>query len=170
MRVLVLTNMWPRADWPTRGIFVARQATDLANAGVEIDVLEIRGDRSRLDYLRAAIDIARLNFRPRTYDLINAHTGHCGLLACLQLKYPVVLTYHGYDLDGVVDPGLRLRRRLEQMLFRRLSALVASTISQSARGHRELPAGRPERNHVIPNGVDRRMFRPLPRVEARRKL
>jgi teichuronic acid biosynthesis glycosyltransferase TuaC len=170
MRVLILTNMWPRPDWPTRGIFVARQAGDLADVGVEVDLLEIRGDRSRLAYLRAARDIVRLNFRERTYDLIHAHTGHCGLIACLQLKYPVVLTYHGYDLDAVIGPGLRARRRIERILFRRLSILVAATISQSMRGHSVLPASGLERNHVIPNGVDRRMFRPLPQEEARRKL
>jgi len=56
------------------------------------------------------------------------------------------------------------------MLFRRLSALLAATVSQSMRGHRALPASGLERNHVIPNGVDRSMFQPLPHEEARRKV
>jgi teichuronic acid biosynthesis glycosyltransferase TuaC len=170
MRVLVLTNMWPSAQRPTRGIFVARQVGELTRAGAQLDVIQIRGDRSRWNYLRAALRIVALNVgRPR-WDVVHAHTGYCGVLACLQLRYPVVLTYHGCENTDLGRGLLRMRRSVERVAFRGVSGLVAATISQGRSGRHALPPRGRARNAVIPNGVDRRLFAPVPRAEARRTL
>jgi glycosyltransferase involved in cell wall biosynthesis len=170
MRVLVLTNMWPRDDWPTYGIFVERQVRSLIDSGVDVDVMELRGDVSRWNYLSAAWRMLSMNFVRNDYALIHAHTAHCGLLACLQLRHPVVVTYHGYDLDGALGRGLQLRRRVEGVLFRRLSWSVAATIAQSPRGRKRLPRRGRKRNHVVPNGVPRQTFKPMANAEARERL
>jgi glycosyltransferase involved in cell wall biosynthesis len=92
------------------------------------------------------------------------------MLACLQFRYPVVLTYVGYDLDAHLGGEETTRRRIERRVFRGLSALVAATVAQSERGAKELPRPGLTRNVVLANGVDRVHFCPVPRQAAREAL
>jgi glycosyltransferase involved in cell wall biosynthesis len=170
VRVLQLTNMWPRADCPSRGIFCKRQVDGVRQAGVDVDVLAIEGDRSRWKYVRAAFEVTKLNFRRRRYSVIHAHTGHCGVLAALQFRLPVVLSYVGYDLDTPAEDWENWRTRTERFIFRYLSLLFAVPIAKSERGRRHLPARGRSRAVVLPNGIDREIFAPIPRDEARRRL
>lgn len=168
LRVLVLTNQWPRAALPTCGVMVVRQVESLERAGVEVEVIAIGGGiRS---YAEAARKILALNTAPRRANVLHAHTGHSGVLACLQLRYPVVLSYVGYDLDTPAEDREGLRTQSERVVFRSLSLFLAATIAKSARGAGHLPRLGRRRNTVIPNGVDRRLFDPIPRDEARRRL
>jgi glycosyltransferase involved in cell wall biosynthesis len=134
---------------------------------VAIDVLAVDGGGSAAGYLRAAARVLALNVAGRRYDVVHAQSGHCGVLAALQLRSPVVLSYMGYDLDGALD---RRVRGLEQRIFRSLSLAFAATIAKSARGRSALPAHGRSRNAVIPNGVDRELFGPRDRAESRRRL
>jgi glycosyltransferase involved in cell wall biosynthesis len=146
----------------------------LSAVGVEVEVVPIYGAgtplRSLLAYLRAALKMLAVNFRRQPPDLIHAHTGHCGLLACLQLRAPVVISYVGYDLDITADRPDDWRTRLVRRFFQQLSRLVAGTIAKSERGRSRLPEVTQTRNSVIPNGVDRALFAPLDRAEARARL
>jgi glycosyltransferase involved in cell wall biosynthesis len=174
LRVLVVTNQWPSPEQPHR-VLVARQVEGLERLGFDPEVLVVEGHRSRVEYLRAMRRVARLMVGPTRYDLVHAHTGHCGVVACAQLRYPVVLSYVGYDLDPesadrVGGPGEQARAAVERMVFRQLSRLVAATVTKSARGTALLPPGGRRRNTVIPGGVDRERFAPVSRVEARRRL
>jgi len=166
LRVLVVANQWPRPDLPYCGIMTRRQVESLGLVDVAADVLAFGGGARA--YLRPAVRMLGLNFGPHRYDLVHAHTGHSGLLSCLQLRYPVVLTYVGYDLDVPAEDREGARTKLERLVFRYLSVVVAGTIAKSARGRARVP-GR-ARNALLPNGVDHELFRPLPRDEARRRL
>jgi teichuronic acid biosynthesis glycosyltransferase TuaC len=174
MRVLALTNAWPHPDKPWYGSFVVRQIESLPPAGVDVDVIAIQGRfsplRSLPAYARAARTVIGLNFRPRRYDLIHAHFGHCGLLACLQFRYPVVLTYYGYDIDMPAEHREGVRTKLERWLFVQLSRFFAATVVQSRRELACLPRRTRPYCTVIPSGVDRQLFRPLERTEARRRV
>jgi len=169
MHVLTIANSWPSKSWPRR-IIVSRQVEGLRRAGVDVDVLVVDRDAARFAYARASLKILLLNFAQSQYDVIHAHTGHCGLLACLQIRSPVVLSYVGYDLDGPAEHFENVRTRIERVIFKRLSVMVAATIAKSARGRRALPERGRSRNSVIPNGVDRRAFVPLTRTDARSRL
>jgi glycosyltransferase involved in cell wall biosynthesis len=144
----------------------------VADAGVGVDVMFVDGRTSRMAYLRAATKAMALNFRRRRYDLIHAHTGHCGAVARLQWRYPVLVSYVGYDLYGKPRAcgGITIKSRIEAALFRQLSRFVRSTITKSSQMESLLPAASRPRNTVLPNGVDRRMFRPIQRLAARRRL
>lgn len=147
---------------------VVRQVESLEQAGVRAEVIAITGGiRS---YVGAAWSVIALNLGRRRADVLHAHTGHSGLLACLQFRYPVVLSYVGYDLDTPAEDREGLRTQFERRVFRSLSVLFAASIAKSERGARHLPRLGRSRNAVIPNGVDLALFTPLPRGEARRRL
>jgi teichuronic acid biosynthesis glycosyltransferase TuaC len=168
MRVIVLTNQWPRPSQPYCGIVVVRQVESLRRLGAEVDVIPISG--TPVSYLRAALTVLGLNLKLRQADVLHAHTGHSGVLACLQVRYPVVLTYVGYDIDDQLEPRPWNRRRIERVFFRPLSVLFSSSIIQAARSLRRLPRPARSRARVIPNGIDRTLFAAIARDQARAEL
>jgi teichuronic acid biosynthesis glycosyltransferase TuaC len=168
VRVVALTNQWPRPSQPYCGIVVVRQVESLRRAGTNVDVIVISG--TLRSYLRAALQVLALNLRPGRAHVLHAHTGHSGILACLQLRYPVVLTYVGYDIDDQLEERGRVRRLVERAAFRPLSVLFAASIVQTARSADRLPRPGRHRVSVIPNGIDRKLFSPVPRAQARHQL
>jgi hypothetical protein len=91
LRVLALTNMWPSPSRPSLGAFAAVQMRSIEDAGVEVRVEFVDGSRGLGAYLRAALRMLGRNLRRSEFDLVHAHTGHCGLLACLQRRSPVLV-------------------------------------------------------------------------------
>jgi teichuronic acid biosynthesis glycosyltransferase TuaC len=167
LKVLIVTNQWPRRSLPSCGVMVVRQVNSLSHVAVETEVIVIDGTFP--SYLRSTLSVFALNFRRRRYDLIHAHTGHSGVVACLQLRYPVVFSYVGYDLDVPSDRE-GTRTKVERLIFRHLSRFVAGTITQSERSRYSIPRGGRRRNAVLPNGVNRALFSLASRGEARRKI
>jgi glycosyltransferase involved in cell wall biosynthesis len=171
--VLVVTNMWPDAERPVYGVFVKRQVNSLLRRGVRCDVLYVRGYRSPLVYLWAALWFLASSVRlRRRYRLVHAHAGETGVVASFHLGTPLLVSYCGDDLLG--DPaeggGLTLQSRLRAFAIRHHSRLPAATITKSAEMEGALPSSVRERNLVLPNGVDLELFVPIPREEARREL
>jgi glycosyltransferase involved in cell wall biosynthesis len=167
--VLVITNMWPHDDNPAYGIFVQRQVRSLIDAGVRCDVMFVRGYRSPRAYGDAAVAVAGLNRRPR-YRLVHAHGGETAVAARTYVRGPVLVSYCGDDLLGtpLADGRLTRQSRVRRQLLRQHSRLLPATITKSSEMEATLP--RPERNTVVPNGVDTNVFAPLDRAEARRRL
>jgi glycosyltransferase involved in cell wall biosynthesis len=164
--------MWPSSERPFFGTFVASQMASVSDFGVDVIVVFVDGEKSRRAYARAAFRLMKLNFTRDRFDLVHAHTGHCGVLACLQRRYPVLISYVGYDLYGKPKRGggITIKSRLEALLFRQLGWLATATITKSAELESRLPEKLRRRNAVLPNGVDRSLFRPIRRDEARRIL
>jgi teichuronic acid biosynthesis glycosyltransferase TuaC len=169
--VLFVTNMWPDERRPWRGAFVRTQAESLRDIGIEVHVLTVRGDARPAAYLRAA---ARVPARVRGggFDVVHAHYGHSGVVARLQLRAPLVVSYCGSDLLGARGPSgsITPRGKLEVAAFRRLARVAAATITKSEEMAEVLPRRCRGRNHVIPNGVDLDRFRRIDPAEARRRL
>jgi teichuronic acid biosynthesis glycosyltransferase TuaC len=171
VRVLFVTNLWPDSERPWHGVFVRNQAEGLRNAGVDVDVLPIRGYAGRLHYLRAARPALGLNLRNR-YDVVHAHYGHSAVVARLQLRAPLVISYHGSDLMGKpTETGPPTRSSMvEVAVFRQLARVAAATITMSDRMTAVLPPSCLARNNVIPTGVDLERFAPGDKARARREL
>lgn len=171
-RVLVVTNMWPNQDRPDYGIFVKRQVDSLIAAGLRCDVLFVRGYRSPLAYLLAAWRLLTQNFRGRRYTLVHGHGGETALVARFYLRAPILVSYCGDDLlgtpqaDGSIPPLHRIRR----WLLGRHSRLLTATLTKSKQMEDALPAAVRARNTIVPNGVDRQLFAPLDRSQARSRL
>lgn len=172
MTILWLTNMWPDAERPWYGSFVHSQARSLERAGVELDVLYVPGYRSALEYARGAAEVLRRT-RRRRYDLVHAHYGHSGVLARVQSRAPILLSYCGDDLLGTQKSGgvgRTPRSILESRAFAELARVLSATITKSEEMAQRLPTGARQRNSVIPNGVDLAKFEPMPKRAAREKL
>lgn len=170
--VLIVTNLWPRPDNPVYGIFVKRQVDGLEAAGISYEVMFIEGYRSRWEYARAAWRLFRLNWSPNRPKLIHAHGGETTLAVCWYRRSPVIVSYLGDDVlgtpraDGSLIPASRVRR----LVFRNLARLLAATITKSSEMEATLPRAARGRNTVLPNGVDRALFHPRPREQARGEL
>ena len=156
LRVLVLTNMYPRPDNPSLGIFVKQQVESLRSSGVEVDVLFVDGPKSRANYLRGVLDLARQT-RARRYDLIHAHHVFSGFLARTQFRCPIVLTHHGIEV--IVG--------WQRPLCKIITPLMDRVIAVSEQVKTAL--GDP-RIQVIPCGIDTDAFAPGDPLAARRAL
>jgi glycosyltransferase involved in cell wall biosynthesis len=144
---------------------LVRQIESLRRAGVEIDVLEVKGPR-RWKY---PLTLRELHRRAGTADLIHAHYAYCGWLARMQTRIPVICSFMGDDVLGTPDSQGRIGRLSKQVVraSRVLARLVDAAIVKSAQmAHILAPAA----THVIPNGVDVDAFRPMPMAQAQQIL
>ena len=109
MRILLVSQMYPGADDPDLGVFVAQLENALRDRGHEIEraVLDRRaGGKRRYATLVARTLQAARRFRP---DVVYAHfLVPAGLTAALAARAPLVVTAHGRDVRNVgAIPGVR---------------------------------------------------------------
>ncbi len=164
MRILLVSQMYPGADDPDLGVFVAQLENALRERGHEIEraVLDRRaGGKRRYATLAARTLQAARRFRP---DVVYAHfLVPAGLTAALAARAPLVVTAHGRDVRNVgAIPGIRALTRLT---VRRAAAVIA--VSDYLR--RELELKVPEargKTEVIDSGVDLQRFSVQPASEG----
>ena len=107
LRVLMLTCAWPPPDRPGyTTTFIRRQVEFLQAAGVEVDVFHFTSAMRPANYLRAWMGARRRTARDR-YDIVHAQFGQSGLVA-LPTRLPLVVTFRGDDLQGIVGRNLRI--------------------------------------------------------------
>jgi len=99
MRVLIMTAMYPTPENPAFGSFIRTQVESLRRAGVDVEVLILRGRSRKWNYLKGIFQLRRRLARG-SIDLVHAHYGLVGMIARTQWKVPVVATYHGDDFVG----------------------------------------------------------------------
>ncbi len=155
MRLLVITNMYPRDEDPSFGSFVHEQVESLKAAGLAVDVYFIQGYRDRLAYPRA---VRELRARRRDYDLFHAHHAYAAAAALVAGCRPLVMTIH--DNPVVTSPAYR---RFAKAVARRADRFVAVTPAA-------VRALAPVRCVHIPMGTDLEHFLPRDKQECRREL
>jgi glycosyltransferase involved in cell wall biosynthesis len=156
LRVLVLTNMFPTADRPMAGIFVADQVRSLRARGIAVEVLFVDGQAGLGAYLRG-FGRVREAVRQSPFDLIHAHYVFSGMMALAQRRVPIVLTHHGIETQrGWTAPLCRLTSRFVDR------TLVTSRRVQAALGRSDAD--------IVPCGVDFALFTPMDGLSARRAL
>jgi teichuronic acid biosynthesis glycosyltransferase TuaC len=168
IRVLMVTSDWLWNSWGGPAVFIARQAEFLRREGVEVDLFPFRGARSPGNYLAAWKEVRR-RVATGNYDLVHAQFGQSGLTA-LPKQIPLVVTFRGDDLEGIIGengryiPAGRILRFLSRIVARQADATIV--VSQHMKRH--LP--RSVAAHVIPSGVDLSLFRPEPSDVVRHRL
>lgn len=171
--VLVLTNAWPHGSDPKYGVFIKRQVDSLLAAGLRCEVLFVRGFESPCAYLAAALLLTRVSCTRRCrYRLVHGHGGETSLPCLLFLRGPRIVSFCGDDLLGTPDGDGRISRAswIKSRVLRRLARGLSATITKSREMESRLPTRAKRRNTVLPNGVDRELFKPGDRDKARATL
>ena len=152
MRILVVASYNKGRFAP----FILEQAEALKTLGCEVVFFGLRGKGmggylSNLSALKKQIKV----FRP---DVVHAHYGLSGLLVNLQREVPVVVTYHGSDIND------KKVLRYSKMTIR-LSAWNVFVSSQT------LEIAKPKRKFsLIPCGIDLSDMQLTPKAEARQRM
>jgi teichuronic acid biosynthesis glycosyltransferase TuaC len=135
--------------------FITEQVQQIKKFGVEIVIFSIIG-KGFLGYLKNLPKLKKSirSFRP---DLIHAHSGMSALLSGLQFNVPVVVTYHGSDVN---NSRLRIFTRLS-MLLTQVHIVVSEPMKQILNR---------KAIHTIPCGVDKEIFYPRSYHECRSLL
>jgi teichuronic acid biosynthesis glycosyltransferase TuaC len=168
IRVLMVTSDWLWNSWGGPAVFIARQAEFLRKEGIDVDLFPFRGSRNPMNYLAAWKEVRR-RVRQGGYDLVHAQFGQSGLTA-LPKQVPLVVTFRGDDLEGIIGENGRyipagwLLRFISRSVARRADAAIV--VSEHMK--RYLP--RSVAAHVLPSGIDLELFRPEPREPVRQRL
>ena len=164
MKVLIVTSEWPVCKNDITGIHVVNQVKRLKEAGVQVSVFSFYGRKNPFNYIRAALRFRLLNLK--SFDLIHAHHGQSGIIALTQNLLPVIVTFHGSDLQGIRDRqgrltllGYVLRLSSQRVASRADEIILVADHLAKYIGHRSY--------HLIPAGIDLNLFHPMPMDQAR---
>jgi glycosyltransferase involved in cell wall biosynthesis len=164
----MVTSEWPTPQRPYHAPYLVQQVEFLRRLGVDVEVFPFRGARRPLNYLKAWVRLRR-HLRQHQYDLLHAQFGQSALLAWPR-RLPLVVTFHGCDLQGVKRPDgtMSWSGRFLQMLCQRVARHADAVILVSERMRRFIP--RSVQASVIPTGLNFDEIPLVPRAEARRRL
>ena len=160
MKVLVVTNMYPNPEQPAFGTFVKDQVTDLRKAGIEVDVLFFNGRKNKINYLWGVLALWK-RLLTHSYDLLHAHYVFSGIVARMQLKHPVVVTYHGVEV--LSSHGVRWLTVLSRQVAKLFDRVIV--VAEAEKDILNSP-----KVTVIPCAIDLDVFEPMPLAEARAQL
>jgi glycosyltransferase involved in cell wall biosynthesis len=157
LRVLAVTNHYPTAEMQGDTPCIRDQILMLSQMGLEVDVLQLDRTARRLSYVKVAWRLFLASFQRKRYDLIHAYYGYTGLLARLQVRYPVVVTFRGSDLLS------RWNRFIGPVVAKCVDGVIVMT-DEMKQVSRRADA------RIIPFGVNLQVFRPYPMERARGEL
>lgn len=168
MRVLVVTSMYPTPENPGYGSFVRTQAESLQRAGVDVDVLAVRGRYQKLSYAKGVFQI-RKRVAQGGVDVVHAHYSFAGVVARMQRKVPVVVTFHGDDLLGTV--GQNGKKVGWSGVAVRVGKLLAQYVDAAIVQSPQMASTLKRANvYILPCEIDLEVFKPTEREHAREIL
>jgi glycosyltransferase involved in cell wall biosynthesis len=157
VRALIVTNMYPSAERPALGSFVADQVAALRRAGdADIDVFSFAPG----GYARAARTLWARHRRDR-FDIVHAHFGLTQWPALAVRARARAITLHGTDLAHPRSRAVTLAGLRANDLVGVVSEPMAAAVPRWAM------RGRPA---VLPAGIDVHRFVAIDRAQARRRL
>jgi glycosyltransferase involved in cell wall biosynthesis len=163
-RILVVTPIYPTADRPEAGAFVARRVAALRERGLQVEVAappsyRVGGLRRHLTILRRALVPGS---RP---DGVEGHVlfvaGFIALLAARLQRRPLLIYAHGLDVR------VTAQRTPVHRFLSRLVARGAGVVVTNSRATAEYVARLGVTAEVVPPGVDFARFEPGDRLAAR---
>ena len=165
----MVTNMYPTPDRPYSGSFIKSQIDSIQKEGVEIEIVCIDAKTNRFDYIRGWYQIFKKSW-DSGFDMIHAHYGYSGMVSRLQFKLPVMVSYCGGDVLG--NPNEKGEKKFFDKIMLPLgwilSMVVQAAIVKSKEMKKRLPKG--QNIFVIPNGVNMKLFKPIPKMSARNQI
>ncbi|HWO77557.1 MAG TPA: glycosyltransferase family 4 protein [Bacillus sp. (in: firmicutes)] len=177
-KILVISNMYPTEAHKTFGIFVKNQAESLREHGQDVDVIAIRDPRNGKwnvlkkygFWLGKALLI--LLTRRKRYNVVHAHyVFPSGLIALLFKKIgkvPYVVTAHGGDIDKMAKKSHVIKKWTGEILQQSSHVIaVGNGLKNDIMKDFHVPE---EKITVLNMGVDRKVFKPFPKIEAKKEL
>lgn len=163
LHVLMITSEWPTPAHPEWAPFLVEQVKRLREAGIEVQVFPYRGSKKPVNYYMARKQLHK-EVNLDNYDLIHAQFAQSALLV-LPSRLPLVVTYHGSDVLGIVGENghYTATGRILQFISRYVALVATENIVVSQHMLRYLPK---RTYNIIPMGVDLDLFRPIPSFEA----
>lgn len=135
--------------------FIMDQVKELTELGVEFSFFPITGKGIR-GYMKSLPELKKV-IRSTSPDLIHAHYGLSGLLATFQRKCPVIVTFHGSDIN------VKKNRRFSKIAhFRAAQSIFVSEALKNTL--------RVNKGAIIPCGIDTDLFADYGKKESREKL
>jgi glycosyltransferase involved in cell wall biosynthesis len=136
--------------------FISEQRLSLEKKGVQIDYFPIIG-KGLTGYLKNLPNLNKI-IKINSYDLVHAHYGFSGMLAVLQTKCPVIISFIG----EMNFPILRIISRIA-LRFSAYNIFVSEELKIKSKIKKN-------NYSIIPYGVDLDTFVLLDKVESRKKL
>ena len=153
MRILIIASGNSSQVSP----FVKEQAESIIKQGISVDFFLIRG-KGVFGYLKNYFFLLK-KIKSEKYDLLHAHYGLSGLLATLQFYVPVIITFHGSDVN-----------MKKNYLFSRIASRLSTN---NIFVHKNLPERLKifrKTVNIIPCGFNNNLFFPIPKNKARNML
>jgi teichuronic acid biosynthesis glycosyltransferase TuaC len=154
VRILCVTNMYPSPERPGYGAFVYQQVEQLRQFGHAVDLVNILGFQSKINYLKAGLEVFQRTSGV-AYDIVHSHYGYSAFPALFRLQARLVITLHGSDVLG---------NKFEKLCTWGVTRFADAVIVVSEEMKRRIPG------IVIPCGIDLNVFKPYNRDEARARL
>jgi teichuronic acid biosynthesis glycosyltransferase TuaC len=169
MKILIITPIYPTAEKPALGTFVRTQVGSLRQAGVTVEVLHLSGRFRKWNYPQAAFQLRR-RLANNSIDLVHAHIGFAGMVARTQWKVPVVVTFHGSDLLGLINA--RGEKALLNPLVVGAGKMLSRHVDAAIVQNRQMAALLNNRPNVfvISCEIDLHTFQPTEKSQARAAL
>jgi glycosyltransferase involved in cell wall biosynthesis len=148
MKVLFVTNMYPKGGNDYYGIHVKEQIDSLNT--IEKQVYFINGRDKKYNYITSVINILRL-LRSKEIDIVHIHFGLSGLflLFTKKLKSKIIVTLHGSDFNT----KSRFRKYINRSVLRKANKIIVVNDFMLASLNKECAV-------KIPCGINTAFFQP----------
>lgn len=170
MKVLHVAGGLPTPERPFYQPFIKSQIDSLIKANLDVEVFDLKAYESSLRYFTYSNRLKNI-VKARKIDIIHAHYGYCGLTSSLaKTGKPIILSLMGSDLLGSPDENgkIRIRGKFDILLTKFVLNFVDEIIVKSYDMKNRLKVNKPV--HVLPNGVDFEIFKPMNKNECRNEL
>ncbi len=157
MKVLIVCSGNFSSTFENSQPFISSQIVSLRNLGIECDLFLIQG-KGIINYLKNGLRLHKIIKKSKP-NLIHAHYGLSGLLAIMQVKLPVIVSFIGSDIHSL---KIRWISRIV-MIFSKQNIFV----SQSLLNKVKYP---PRKTIIIEYGIRLSDFFYVETSEARKRL
>lgn len=171
MKILHVVSGLPTVEMPYYQPFIQIQIDSLIREGLDIEVLDIKGYNTPINYIKS-IKLIKNLIKEKDINLIHAHYSYCGFTSvkATEQRIPIVLSLMGSDILGRPDENGKLTLRgifdksLSTSVAKKVNHIIVKSEEMKSSINLSVPIS------VIPNGVDFHKFKPIDQFEAREKL
>lgn len=169
IKVFLITTEWPTHQKPNSVPFLEQHVRYLVSHGVDVQVFCFSGKGNLINYFKAWLQIRKTSFWHEA-DILHAHWGQSAFPAIFSKK-PLVITYHGSDLQGIVDQNYKYSLSGKVLvLFSKIISLKADCCIVVSEHLKHLLPQHIENVYTIPVGINLHRFRPMDKTACREHL